>query len=879
MLKDSDDESSSHASSGSPARRTLHTRPKSMHALTISSTTNLHSPSAGAGLSQSGIPMPSTGRSRTRSQSTSETQPLRHRQSDSSLANTRLQQQRGTTGLQKPGSMIRAVAGPRSTAEPLKQPSVKSGHSSIGRAAAAGATAKLIPSSASTNIATTNTTVVRAQPTLAKPRVVAARHTSVKVVQAPSAASPGTATKGKGTLLPGSTSSGTLTRSSSASSKIPGSSKSGSTTSSPSSSISQPIQLLQQHQGRSSSTGTSKAALTKDTQRKSTMPTPMSRSRQASSTSLSSTQLTKTSAPSKQQQSSAMYSRSIKQPQQQQPPAAISQPIVEPTAAKMNHVNEVQGGNQWSTQELIQELERWKAEAQAFKAERAAAESWQQQYLILQRDLDAALDSLQAAEERAHRAETNTRVLEDELHAAVATRDDHAMMLEELTVARESREHELEALQDDHRQQIEEQAAKIAQLEVENDDLQRKLEQAQQEMEQAQLEVDQVRQEMDQLVETQAAAPPDVQEVQRQLSETTHELQRVKADHAKVIRALEEEKERLAMEQADAGHLLSKLSRLQDINANLVRDNNALKERMLEHDSCLEREQATAAKHLRQVESFQAEIRSLQQKLDQAQEHVQALERTYKDQERTFKDQERQYMQLQQQVQIQQTQLQQQQAEIVTLRATVEVERQQNQLWLQHQQQQLQAARAQQAASGSGGDMSFNNDNSSFTGRRPSVDGDIGGSMTMADTSAIGSMGMGFDGLPPMPISTAKASTIMNRTMDGSSTPLPSSNADMSSGSITGVLPGGNQHDVNARTLHRSSSGSVASVLGSTTSSNNRHSIHGDIMSTQLQAELSKIPISGGGPMTRRKVEMLEEQMDETDRAMSKIRYSIRMRS
>lgn len=47
----------------------------------------------------------------------------------------------------------------------------------------------------------------------------------------------------------------------------------------------------------------------------------------------------------------------------------------------------------------------------------------------------------------------------------------------------------------------------------------------------------------------------------------------------------------------------------------------------------------------------------------------------------------------------------------------------------------------------------------------------------------------------------------------------------------------------------------------------------------RLQADLSKIPISGGGPMTRRKAEMLEEQMDETERAMSKIRYSIRMRS
>lgn len=31
--------------------------------------------------------------------------------------------------------------------------------------------------------------------------------------------------------------------------------------------------------------------------------------------------------------------------------------------------------------------------------------------------------------------------------------------------------------------------------------------------------------------------------------------------------------------------------------------------------------------------------------------------------------------------------------------------------------------------------------------------------------------------------------------------------------------------------------------------------------------------------MTRRKVEFLEEAMDETERAMSKIRYSLRLRS
>ncbi|KAF9965774.1 hypothetical protein BGZ73_001276, partial [Actinomortierella ambigua] len=380
-----------------------------------------------------------------------------------------------------------------------------------------------------------------------------------------------------------------------------------------------------------------------------------------------------------------------------------------------------------------------------------------------------------------------------------------------------------------------------------------------------QQKLDQAQQEMDQLVEAQSA-PMDVQELQQQLAVTAHELGQVKADHSKVLRALEAEKERVAMEQADAGHLLSKLSRLQDINANLVRDNNALKEKMLEHDTCLDREQAAANKHLKQVEKLQAEIRSLQQTLDQALDQVQAFECA-------AKDQERQCGQLQQQVQIQQTQIQQQQSELVNLRAAVEVERQQNLLWLQHQQQQqqLQLARAQQqqhqqavAAGGAGaGDLSFNNGNSSFAGRRSSMDGDLGGSMAQfADTSATGVMALAmFDGLPPMPINTAKAASILNRSMDGSFTPLPSSNADMSISSIR---------------IH-----------------GNRNSIHGDVMSSitmeeltaqleglmkekeRLQAELSKIPLSGGGPMTRRKVEVLEEQMDETDRAMSQIRYSI----
>ncbi|KAG0339605.1 hypothetical protein BG000_001756 [Podila horticola] len=103
----------------------------------------------------------------------------------------------------------------------------------------------------------------------------------------------------------------------------------------------------------------------------------------------------------------------------------------------------------------------------------------------------------------------------------------------------------------------------------------------------------------------------------------------------------------------------------------------------------------------------------------------------------------------------------------------------------------------------------------------------------------------------------------------------------------------GYEVEVKPRMIHRGSSGSISGA-------GNRMSMHGDPFGSsgsqsiaeltaqlhhlmkekeKLQADLSKIPLSGGGPMTRRKVEMLEEAMDETERAMSKIRYSLRLRS
>ncbi|KAG0041073.1 hypothetical protein BGZ82_000052 [Podila clonocystis] len=104
----------------------------------------------------------------------------------------------------------------------------------------------------------------------------------------------------------------------------------------------------------------------------------------------------------------------------------------------------------------------------------------------------------------------------------------------------------------------------------------------------------------------------------------------------------------------------------------------------------------------------------------------------------------------------------------------------------------------------------------------------------------------------------------------------------------------GYEVEVKPRMIHRGSSGSISGA-------GSRMSMHGDPFGSsgpsqsveeltaqlhhlmkekeKLQADLSKIPLSGGGPMTRRKVEMLEEAMDETERAMSKIRYSLRLRS
>lgn len=44
----------------------------------------------------------------------------------------------------------------------------------------------------------------------------------------------------------------------------------------------------------------------------------------------------------------------------------------------------------------------------------------------------------------------------------------------------------------------------------------------------------------------------------------------------------------------------------------------------------------------------------------------------------------------------------------------------------------------------------------------------------------------------------------------------------------------------------------------------------------KLQSDYSKIPLSGGGPMSRRRKEELEEMLDEVDSQLSRVKQKIR---
>ncbi|KAF9083655.1 hypothetical protein BGX23_011245 [Mortierella sp. AD031] len=568
-----------------------------------------------------------------------------------------------------------------------------------------------------------------------------------------------------------------------------------------------------------------------------------------------------------------------------------------------------------AVREMEEELERWKTEVQELRQERMATDGWRKQISDLERDLETALDSLQKAETKVIEVRSEKESATErkkELEAAQEKLVAYEATMEQLKVDLDFvRGEKVKALEDAATNQKEQ----LGKLEARNQDLEQKLTQAQQEIEQLELQ----------------AAPPEVQDVQQSLFSATQDLEEAKLVVEKLKTELAEEKAKVVREQEDSGQLLVKLSQLQDTIANHLRDSNALKEVVKDHEKCTENAEVIEYQHKKEIMQLQKELADQQKALTQEREQKTMLEVVV---------QEHQYQihQFQQQLQMQQTQLLQQQTEIVNLRASLEVEQKQSALWQQKHQEEQRL-------------------NHGPFGRRVSLDhnGDINGSFVMADTtttssssggvgvpvgipgSGVGLMNMSLNmnmgmamnsgadkmssspltSTPPAmvggPLSQGSKMSMLSNQISMSNAALPPNNASSmaSMGGMT-MAPTG-EVEVKPRMIHRGSSGSVSGILPSGANNSNRLSILGDLFGgstpsstsapaaatgptqtveeltaqlhglmkekERLQADLSKIPISGGGPMMRRKAEMLEEQMDETERMMSKIRYSIRMRS
>ncbi|KAF9135681.1 hypothetical protein BGW39_001080 [Mortierella sp. 14UC] len=570
-----------------------------------------------------------------------------------------------------------------------------------------------------------------------------------------------------------------------------------------------------------------------------------------------------------------------------------------------------------AVREMEEELERWKIEVRELRQERVATDGWRKQISDLERDLEAALDSLQSAEAKV----IELRSEQESTAARKKEFEDTQEKVAEYEATVEKLKADLEAVRGEKEKALENATAsqkeQLEQLEARNQELEQKLTQAQQEIEQLELQ----------------AAPAEVQDVQQSLFSATQDLEESKLLVEKLKVELAEEKFKVAREQEDSGQLLVKLSQLQDIIANQLRDNNALKEVVKDHEKCTENAETVEYQHKKEIVQLQKEIADQQKALAQEKEQKNMMENVVK---------EHQYQahQFQQQLQLQQTQLLQQQTEIVNLRASLEVEQKQSALWQQRYQEEQRL-----------------NHVASF-GRRVSMDhnGDINGSFTMGESSnmssVVGGVNAPTSGIPGAGLGLMNMSLNMGMGMGMNSagsdnmscSPLTSTPPAMVGGPLGGQGPkmsmlsnqinmsnaaaaalppsapnsmGGmasnGEVEVKPRMIHRGSSGSVTGILPSgagnnsnnnnnNNNNNNRVSMHGDMFGSasfpnqtveeltaqlhglmkekeRLQADLSKIPISGGGPMMRRKAEMLEEQMDETERMISKIRYSIRMRS
>ncbi|KAF9115371.1 hypothetical protein BGX27_007990 [Mortierella sp. AM989] len=558
--------------------------------------------------------------------------------------------------------------------------------------------------------------------------------------------------------------------------------------------------------------------------------------------------------------------------------------------------------------ELREEIERWKIEASEHRQEKLAAETWRKQILDLERDLEVALDSLSSAEAKV----TEVKSERESVDSRIA---DYEKIIEslkaDLGTARTQKDRTLEEAAAIQKEQMEK-------LEACNREYEKKLAQAQNEIDQLELQV----------------VPAELQDVHQSLFSATQQLEEAKQRNEKLNAELSEEKAKVAREQEDSGQLLVKLSQLQDTIANHLRDNNALKDIVKEHEKCQENAEAVGYQHKKELERMQNDLLAHQQSLVQEKDQKARFEQA-------FQEQQYQVHQLQQQVQLQQTQLLQQQTEIVNLRATLEVEQNQSSLLQQRLQEEQRLRNPQFGRRVSldgelnGSFLMIETTNSGVNPGAAPMNMTSSGPDSM--TSTLGGTGVqplstaGPNSMSPLTANSMMSPSIQSvRSFDPASPSVLTNQFGMnaaqaaaaalpptagpiipnaiSSGGMVGPAGAMGMGDAEPKPTmdHRRSSSSISGILP-TGNANNRLSHHSDTLATngnggnpnanqtveeltaqlqhlmkekdRLQADLSKIPISGGGPMTRRKAEMLEEQMDETEQAIGKVRYSIRMRS
>ncbi|ORZ27519.1 hypothetical protein BCR41DRAFT_367840 [Lobosporangium transversale] len=568
---------------------------------------------------------------------------------------------------------------------------------------------------------------------------------------------------------------------------------------------------------------------------------------------------------------------------------------------------------------LTEELDRYRIELETYKQERVVADKMKKQISDLERDLETALDSLQTAEAKVIEADSQQQAVDSRI-------SDFEKMIEGLKADLNMEKLKAEKALGDAAAS---QKQKLQELEIRNRELETKLTQAQDEIDQLELQV----------------VPAELQDVHQSLFSATQELDEEKKRCEKLRTELAEEKAKIAREQEDSGQLLVKISQLQDTIANHIRDNNALKEVVKEHEKCQENAEVADHQYKKEVVRLQDEISIHQQSLTEEREQRSRVEQA-------LQEQQYQSHQLQQQIQLQQTQLHQQQTEIVNLRASLEVEQRQTVL-LQQKLQEEQRLNSQY-------------------GRRVSIDGDLNGSFLMVENNANGSNGINVGATPVVmtassdiplnmignnnmvspgpghPLSSSgpfssmtttatslatgiqpirgfdassSSSSLLSNQINASSAQsgvqaaaLPPMAPAMTHGGMATSVAGIATPDIEAKPgmIHRGSSSSITGIIANGNVGNNRLSLQDSLgsagssattsgaavavgmqtieeLTTQLQhlikekerlqADLSKIPISGGGPMTRRKADMLEEQMDKTERAISKIRLNIRMQS